>query len=86
MTNSDHMIPLNDSAPPVFGEAGPLDLGDLFGHSKKLDMTIVGDGGRHIEWAPSLKEGIREAQSQGKPLVCVFEEDGGCGAEFSDER
>jgi len=29
----------------------------------------------HIEWASSLKDGLAQAQREGKPLVCVFEED-----------
>jgi thioredoxin-related protein len=62
----------SDAIPPAFGIPESPDFGDR-NHFKNLDAPLVGDGGR-IEWAASLKDGIKQAQEQGKPLICVFEE------------
>jgi thioredoxin-related protein len=53
------------------------DFGDVL-HQSPFDQVIVGDNTRQIEWAKSLSDGIAQAQREGKPVVCVFEEDS-CG-------
>ncbi|MBS1989562.1 MAG: thioredoxin family protein [Cyanobacteria bacterium SZAS LIN-3] len=39
-----------------------------------LGNSTLSDNSR-LEWSPSLKDAVAEAKRQGKPLVCVFEED-----------
>jgi hypothetical protein len=84
VTFGDLMLESAESGPEKGGPYQVLtnlaqpDWGDMNRSSKIGAISILGDAIGHIEWATSLKDGIAQAQKQGKPLVCVYEEDN-CG-------